>query len=44
MLISYRWLARHVNLEGISPERLAEELTLSTAEVEGLEAFAPHLS
>ena len=44
MLISYRWLARHVDLAGIAPERLAEDLTLSTCEVEGCERFAPHLS
>ena len=44
MLISYRWLARHVDLTGIDPETLANDLTLSTAEVEGVEAFAPHLS
>ena len=44
MYVSYRWLTRHVDLEGISPEQLADDLTLSTAEVEGLERFAPHLS
>ena len=44
MFISYRWLARHIDLDGIEPEQLAEDLTLSTAEVEGLEAFAPHLA
>ncbi|MFT5049109.1 MAG: phenylalanyl-tRNA synthetase beta chain [Chlamydiales bacterium] len=44
MLVSYRWLARHVDLTGVSPEDLAELLTLSTAEVEGIEPFAPHLS
>ena len=43
MLISYRWLARHVDLTGIDPETLANDLTLSTAEVEGVEAFAPLL-
>lgn len=43
MLISYRWLARHVDLDGISPQDLARELTLRTAEVEGLTRFAPHL-
>ena len=43
MLISYRWLQRHVDLSGISPEQLCNDLTLSTAEVEGLERFAPHL-
>lgn len=44
MYISMRWLARHVDLDGITPEELARDLTLSTAEVEGLERFAPHLS
>ncbi|MBJ20983.1 MAG: phenylalanine--tRNA ligase subunit beta [bacterium] len=43
MFVSMRWLARHVDLEGITPEALADDLTLSTAEVEGLERFAPHL-
>ncbi len=44
MHISYRWLGRHVDLTSISPQRVAEDLTLSTAEVEGLERFLPHLS
>ena len=44
MLISLRWLNRHVDLEGIDPETIARDLTLSTAEVEGVEAFAPHLA
>ena len=44
MYVSYRWLARHVDLSGISAEELAEDLTLSTAEVEGIERFAPQLS
>ncbi len=43
MLISYRWLARHVDLSNISAEQLGDDLTLSTAEVEGIEPFAPHL-
>ena len=43
MFVSMRWLARHVDLEGITPERLCDDLTLSTAEVEGLERFAPQL-
>lgn len=43
MFVSMRWLARHVNLDGIAPERLCDDLTLSTAEVEGLERFAPQL-
>jgi phenylalanyl-tRNA synthetase beta chain len=44
MKISYRWLARHVELDGLSPQEVAEDLTLHTAEVEGLEPFAPWLS
>ncbi len=44
MLISLRWLERHVDLSGLTPEQIAQDLTLSTAEVEGIEAFAPHLS
>lgn len=44
MLISYRWLQRHVDLDGITPEQLALDLTLSTAEVEGVELWAPHLA
>jgi len=41
--ISYRWLSRHVDLTGLSPQELANDLTLHTAEVEGLHAFAPVL-
>jgi len=41
MKASLRWLARHVDLAGIAPETLCDDLTLSTAEVEGLERFAP---
>ncbi len=44
MLISYRWLNRHVDLGDITPDQIAQDLTLSTAEVEGIEVFAPHLS
>jgi phenylalanyl-tRNA synthetase beta chain len=44
MHVSYRWLSRHVDLEGIDAEQLAADLTLSTAEVEGVERFAPQLS
>jgi phenylalanyl-tRNA synthetase beta chain len=43
MLISYRWLQRHVDLGGITPEEVARDLTIHTAEVEGLERFAPWL-
>ncbi len=44
MLISCRWLARHVDLAGLTAEELANDLTLHTAEVEGVERFAPWLS
>ena len=44
MFISMKWLARHVDLTGITPEQLADDLTLSTCEVEGIERFAPHMS
>ncbi len=44
MLISYRWLGRHVDLEGTTPQEVAEALTIHTAEVEGLEPFAPWLA
>jgi len=43
MKLSYRWLGRHVDLSGIPPQDLAQDLTLSTCEVEGLERFLPHL-
>ncbi|HKX46735.1 MAG TPA: phenylalanine--tRNA ligase subunit beta, partial [Planctomycetota bacterium] len=43
MRVSCRWLARHVDLDGTTPEQLAELLTLHTCEVEGVERFAPHL-
>ena len=44
MLISYRWLGRHIDLEGLSPQDVVDSYMTHTAEVEGLEPFAPHLS
>jgi len=44
MKISYRWLGRHVDLSGLSPQEVANDLTIHTAEVEGLEPFAPWLA
>lgn len=44
MYISFRWLMRHVDLNGVSPRDLALDLTLQTAEVEGVEPFAPALA
>lgn len=42
MLISFNWLARHIDLTDITAERVAADLTLSTAEVESVEAYLPH--
>ncbi|MEO8184610.1 MAG: phenylalanine--tRNA ligase subunit beta [Deltaproteobacteria bacterium] len=42
MLISLRWLGRHIDLGGLEPKQIALDLTLSTAEVEGVEEFLPH--
>ncbi len=39
MKISLHWLADFVSLEGLSPERVGELLSLHTAEVEGLEYY-----
>jgi phenylalanyl-tRNA synthetase beta chain len=44
MYVSTRWLGLHVDLSGLSPQQICDDLSLSTAEVEGLERFAPHLS
>ena len=43
MKISYQWLARHVDLTGLTAHDVAQDFTLSTAEVEGVERFLPHL-
>ncbi|MDP6739384.1 MAG: phenylalanine--tRNA ligase beta subunit-related protein, partial [Planctomycetota bacterium] len=43
-MVSIKWLGRHVDLEGFTPEQICEDLTLSTCEVEGLEPFAPHMA
>ncbi len=43
MYVSIKWLKRHVDLGGLSAEQICDDLTLSTAEVEGLEPFAPWL-
>src|SRR3954463_4882969 len=42
MLISLRWLGRHIDLSGLEPKQIALDLTLSTAEVESVEEFLPH--
>ncbi len=43
MLLSYRWLERHIDLTGTDAEEVARLLTLHTAEVEGVERVLPHL-
>ncbi len=42
MLISLKWLGRHIDLSGLDAGRIASDLTLSTAEVEGVDDFLPH--
>lgn len=37
MRVSYQWLNEYVNLEGVSPEELAEQLTRGGIEVDGVE-------
>ncbi|MFD1067451.1 phenylalanine--tRNA ligase subunit beta [Oceanobacillus locisalsi] len=43
MLVSYNWLRNYVNLDHITPEELAEKITRSGIEVEGVEYLAPAL-
>lgn len=37
MFVSYKWLSNYVDLTGVTPEDLAEKLTRSGVEVEGIE-------
>lgn len=41
MLVSYNWLRNYVNLDHVTPEELAEKITRSGIEVEGVEYLAP---
>ncbi len=43
MKLSLRWLSRHVDLSGIEPKQILADLTMSTAEIEGLERFGEGL-
>ncbi|MEZ6037734.1 MAG: phenylalanine--tRNA ligase subunit beta [Planctomycetota bacterium] len=43
MKLSLRWLSRHVDLTGIEPKQILADLTMSTAEIEGLEQFGEGL-
>ena len=36
MLVSYKWLNEYVDLAGYKPQELAEKITRSGIEVEGL--------
>lgn len=40
MKLSYKWLKEYVDLEGISPEELADRMTTAGLEVEGIEPMA----
>ncbi|HVZ32295.1 MAG TPA: phenylalanine--tRNA ligase beta subunit-related protein, partial [Polyangiaceae bacterium] len=42
MLISVRWLERHIDLSGIEPRQIAADLTIKTAEVESVDEFMPY--
>lgn len=44
MLLSINWLKRYVDLSDLSPEKIADDLTLSTAEIEGIEPFGAALA
>jgi phenylalanyl-tRNA synthetase beta chain len=43
MKISLRWLQRHVDLSGIEPRQIHADLTMSTAEIDGLVRFGEGL-
>lgn len=43
MKISLRWLSRHVDLTGIEPKQILADLTMSTAEIDGLIRFGEGL-
>ena len=39
MLVSYKWLQDYVDLTGVSPQELAEKITNSGIEVDGVQAL-----
>ncbi len=43
MKLSLRWLQRHVDLTGIEPKQILADLTMSTAEIDGLVRFGDGL-
>lgn len=40
MKLSFEWLGQYVNLDNLSPDDVAHKLTMSTAEVEGVETLS----
>lgn len=43
MKLSLRWLQRHVDLSGIEPRQILADLTMSTAEIDGITRFGEGL-
>src|ERR1700722_15575456 len=43
MKLPLDWLSDYIDLSGISPEELAEKLTMNAFEVEGIECIGPDL-
>ena len=39
MKLSLRWLSRHVDLSDLEPQRILADLTMSTAEIDGIHPF-----
>jgi phenylalanyl-tRNA synthetase beta chain len=44
MYLSFDWLSQYVDLSGIEPEQMALDLTMATAEVEGVEILSRSLA
>ncbi len=44
MKLSFNWLADYIDLSGITPDALAEKLTMNAFEVESVDAFGPDLT
>ena len=44
MLVSYKWLQEYIDLTGVSADELAEKITKSGIEVEGVEKLNEGLS
>ena len=43
MMVSLRWLSRHIDLSGLEPQQILADLTMSTAEIEDLIRFGDGL-